>query len=152
MLPLSIPHPSHLRASHSSRGPPHSSHSAGFHCCLECWVLVVAFGWPVPHLPLRAVASTASDCVVSAGPASFRIVVAPGSSLAIGSGFHLYRLRLVLRLPYVCILSTHQTKINRFSRKPIEVSRNSRFANENAGKKIAVFLARWLGSPVSPKW
>jgi hypothetical protein len=24
-----------------------------------------------------------------------------------------------------------------------------RFANENAGKKIAVFLARWLGSPVS---
>jgi hypothetical protein len=56
----------------------------------------VASGWPVPYLPLRPVASTASDCVVSAGPASFRIVVAPSSSLAVGSGFHLDRLRLVV--------------------------------------------------------
>jgi hypothetical protein len=49
----------------------------------------------------------------------------------------------------VCILSPRQTKINTFTDKPIEVSQNNRFANENAGKKIAVFLARWLGSPVS---
>jgi hypothetical protein len=28
-------------------------------------------------------------------------------------------------------------------------SRKQRFANENAGKKIVVFLARWLRSPVS---
>ena len=46
------------------------------------------------------------------------------------------------RLTDVCILSTGQTKVNRFSRKPIKVYRNSRFANENAGKKIVVF---WLG-------
>jgi len=49
----------------------------------------------------------------------------------------------------VCMISTHQTKINTFTDKDIEVSQNSRFANENAGKKIVVFLARWLGSPVS---
>jgi hypothetical protein len=47
------------------------------------------------------------------------------------------------------MISTHQTKINTFTQKDIEVYRNSRFANENAGKKIVVFLARWLGSPVS---
>jgi hypothetical protein len=45
------------------------------------------------------------------------------------------------------MISTHQTKINTFTDKDVEVSRNSRFANENAGKKIVVFLARWLGSP-----
>jgi hypothetical protein len=38
------------------------------------------------------------------------------------------------------MLLTGQTKINRFSRKPIEVSRNNRFANENAGKKDCGFF------------
>jgi hypothetical protein len=41
----------------------------------------------------------------------------------------------------VCILSTGQTKINTFTDKDIEVSQNNRFANENTGKKIVVFLA-----------
>jgi hypothetical protein len=45
------------------------------------------------------------------------------------------------------MISTHQTKINTFTQKDMEVSQNSRFANENAGKKDWVFLARWLGSP-----
>jgi hypothetical protein len=42
----------------------------------------------------------------------------------------------------VCILSPPQVKINTFTDKDVEVSQNSRFANENAGKKIVVF---WLG-------
>jgi hypothetical protein len=85
---------------------------ASFHCCLERWVLVVAFGWPVPYLPLRPVASTASDCVVSAGPASVCIAVAPGSSLAVGLGFHLYRLRVcvafALRVYIIATLNKDQ--------------------------------------------
>jgi len=118
---------------------------ACFHCRLECWVLVVAFGWPVPHLPLRPVASTASDCVVSAGPASFRIVVAPSSSLAVGSGFHLRSFlvcvaSVVSFASDVCILSPPQTKINTFTQKDTEVSQNSRFTNENAGKKDCGFF------------
>jgi hypothetical protein len=40
----------------------------------------------------------------------------------------------------VCILSTRQIKINTFTDKDIEVSRNSRFANENAGKKDCGFF------------
>jgi hypothetical protein len=40
------------------------------------------------------------------------------------------------------MISTHQTKINTFTDKDVEVSQNNRFANENAGKKIVVF---WLG-------
>jgi hypothetical protein len=45
------------------------------------------------------------------------------------------------------MISTHQTKINTFTDKDVEVFQNSRFANENAGKKDLGFLARWLGSP-----
>ena len=155
MPPLSIPHPSHLRASHSSRVPPHLSHLAGFHCCLECLVLVVALGWPVPYLPLRPVASTASDCVVSAGPASVCIAVAPSSSLAVGLGFHLQSSPVCVASSVsftsdVCILSPRQTKVNTFTDKDIEVlPETSVLPTKTQGKKIVVFLARWLGSPVS---
>jgi anti-sigma-K factor RskA len=54
-----------------------------------------------------------------------------------------HRLRLVFRVSVVavvCMLSTHQTKINTFTQKDVEVSQNSRFANENAGKKDCGFF------------
>jgi hypothetical protein len=51
----------------------------------------------------------------------------------------------------VCILSTGQTKINTFTQKDVEVSQNSRFANENTGKKDCGFFGYALGSPETPK-
>jgi hypothetical protein len=47
------------------------------------------------------------------------------------------------------MISTHQTKINTFTDKDLEVSQNSRFANENARKKDCGFFGYTLGSPVS---
>ena len=121
---------------------------AGFHCCFECLVLIVAFGWPVPHLPLRAVASTASDCVVSARPASFRIAVAPSSSLAVGFGFHLSSspvcvASVVSFASDVCILSGLGIKVNRFSGKDQEVFTK---VKNPAVPGLGVFLLRffWL--------
>jgi len=38
------------------------------------------------------------------------------------------------------MLSTGQRKINRFTDKDVEVSQNSRFANENTGKKDCGFF------------
>jgi hypothetical protein len=50
----------------------------------------------------------------------------------------------------VCILSTRQTKINTFTNKDIEVFPETCVSPmKTQGKKIVVFLARWLGSPVS---
>jgi hypothetical protein len=55
-----------------------------------------------------------------------------------------HRLRLGFRqvsiASDVCMISTHQTKINTFTQKDVEVSQNSRFANENAGKKDCGFF------------
>jgi hypothetical protein len=56
----------------------------------------------------------------------FTVLVCVASSVSIASD--------------VCILSTHQTKINTFTQKDVEVSQNSRFANENAGKKDCGFF------------
>ena len=54
----------------------------------------------------------------------------------------------MLRLPYVCILSTGQTKINTFTQKDIEVfPKIVVLPTKTQGKKIVVFLARRLGSP-----
>jgi hypothetical protein len=61
------------------------------------------------------------------------------------AAFIVHRLRLAVCVSVVadvCMISTHQTKINTFTDKDVEVSQNNRFANENAGKKIVVF---WLG-------
>jgi hypothetical protein len=48
------------------------------------------------------------------------------------------------------MLSPPQTKINTFTDKDIEVfPETSVSPMKTQGKKIVVFLARWLGSPVS---
>jgi hypothetical protein len=51
----------------------------------------------------------------------------------------------------VCILSPPQTKINTFIDKDIEVFPETCVSPmKTQEKKIAVFLAKWLGSPESP--
>jgi hypothetical protein len=48
----------------------------------------------------------------------------------------------------VCMISTQQTKINTFTDKDIEVFPETCVSPmKTQGKKIVVFLARWLGSP-----
>ena len=49
----------------------------------------------------------------------------------------------------VCILSGRELKINRFFGKDAEVfSKACVLPTKTLGKKIVVFLARWLGTPV----
>jgi hypothetical protein len=60
-----------------------------------------------------------------------RFFVRLGRHLLASFGCRLRRCRLT----DVCMISTHQTKINTFTQKDIEVYRNNRFANKNAGKK-----------------
>jgi hypothetical protein len=51
----------------------------------------------------------------------------------------------------VCILSPPQRKINRFTDKDIEVFPERCVSpTKTQGKKIVVFLARWLGTPETP--
>jgi hypothetical protein len=48
------------------------------------------------------------------------------------------------------MISTHQTKINTFTDKDIEVFPKTCVSpTKTQGKKIVVFSARWLGTPVS---
>jgi hypothetical protein len=48
------------------------------------------------------------------------------------------------------MISTGQTKINTFTQKDVEVfPKTSVLPTKTQGKKIVIFLARWLGTPVS---
>jgi len=50
----------------------------------------------------------------------------------------------------MCILSGRVIKINRFTDKDIEVFPKTCVSpTKTQGKKIVVFLAKWLGTPVS---